>query len=220
MSLQITVRGSAERTYRAERGVVTLAAHVEGPDRADVVTRAQAALDPLTAQLGELQQRGVVGPWSNDEVRVVSQHPWIGDRRSPDVVHTATFGLRAEFLDFERLAGFVDHWAGRDGVDVRGVEWDVLTKHRRTYLAEVRKAAVDDAVTSAQAYADAVRRGRVTVVEIADPGMLGGGTGDAGHLPMAKAAVFSGTADDGPTFHLEPQDIVLEASVDARLTAD
>lgn len=221
MSLQITVRGSAERSYPAERGIVSLGAHVEGPDKDDVVAQAKRALDPLTAQLGELQQRGAVAAWSSDQVSVLSQHPWIGDRRSDDLVHTASFGVRAEFVDFEKLAGFVDHWVGRDHVEVHGLTWDVLAAHRRAYVAEVRKAAVDDAVTAAQAYADAVRRGRVTPVEIADPGMLGTGSGGGQPTPMTAKASFADLASDGgPGLRLEPEEILVEAAVDARFSTE
>ncbi|RYJ07476.1 MAG: SIMPL domain-containing protein, partial [Actinomycetales bacterium] len=47
MSLLITVRGSAERSCPAERGIVSLGAHVEGPEKEEVVARATRALDPL-----------------------------------------------------------------------------------------------------------------------------------------------------------------------------
>ncbi|RYJ06413.1 MAG: DUF541 domain-containing protein, partial [Actinomycetales bacterium] len=192
-----------------------------GSEKDEVVARAKRALDPLVSQLGELQQRGALATWSSDQVRVISQHPWAGDRRSDEVVHTASFGVRAEFVDFEKLAGFVDHWAGRDHVEVHGLAWDVLASHRRAYVAEVRKAAVDDAVATAQAYADAVRRGRVTPVEIADPGMLGDGSGGGGAAPMmAKAAFADLSSDGGPGLRLEPEDILIEVSVDARFTTD
>ena len=87
-----------------------------------------------------------------------------------------------EFTDFERLSGFVDYWAGKDGIEIDGIVWDVTVRNRRAYESDVRKAAVDNAITKAQAYADAVRRGRVTALQIADPGMLNG-DGDQAPIP-------------------------------------
>ena len=66
------------------------------------------------------------------------------------MVHVARVQIGAEFVDFERLSGFLDYWSGIEGVEVGGIAWDVRVKNRRSYEAEVRKAAVDDAVAKAQ----------------------------------------------------------------------
>ena len=123
-----------------------------------------------------------------------SHRPWLGDGQRGDLTHVARLDVTAEFTDFERMSGFIDYWAGRDGVEVGSIEWDVTARHRRSYEAEARKAAVDDAVSKAQAYADAVRRGRVRAVQLADPGML---DGPAEHLPepMRLAASFEGAGE-------------------------
>lgn len=216
--MQITVRGSAEGRYPAERALVRLEVVVEGADRQDVRDRAVALQEPLRSQLGELVNLGAVRTWSTDQVRVLSRHPWVDDRRSDDLVHSAQVRVLAEFVDFERLSGFVDHWSGQAGVEVQGLEWDLGVKSRRIFEAEVRKAAVDDAVTKAQSYADAVRRGRVTALELADPGMLDR-PGDPGHSEPRAFALAS--ADAGAAaLDLVPADIVIRVEVDARFQAE
>lgn len=212
------MRGSAEGRYPAERALLRLTVVVEGADRQDVRDRAAALQEPLRSQLGELVGLAAVRTWSSDQVRVFSRHPWVDDRRSDDLVHSAQVQVLAEFVDFERLSGFVDHWSGQAEVEVQGLEWDLGVKSRRIFEAEVRKAAVDDAVTKAQSYADAVRRGRVTALELADPGMLDrpGDPGPGGPRAYALAAADAG----GAALDLVPADIVIRVEVDARFQAE
>ena len=217
MGVQITVRGVAEARHPAERALVRLEAVVEGTDRADVRDRAAALQEPLAGHLRDLAALGAVDTWSSDQVTVHGSRPWVGDRRSEEVVHTASVQLRAEFVDFERMNGFLDHWAGVAGGEVLPIEWDLGVRSRRVLEAEVRKAAVDDAVTKAQTYADAVRRGRVVALQLADPGMLDG-RGDAVVVGAVTHRLDAGADRSG--LALVPEDVVVRVEVDARFQAD
>lgn len=221
MALEITVRGEAEGTYPAERAVVSLSASIEGPDKQRVLEQAIAVQEPLTGQLRELVDRGAVGTWSSDQVRIYTYRPWVDGNQRAEPMHSASLSISAEFTDFERLSGFIDYWSGRDGVEVGGIFWDVLDRNRRGYEKDVRKAAVDNAVTKAQAYADAFRRGRVAVVRLADPGMLSG-PGGGGPTPLAREMKVAAFAADGggASLQLTPADIVIHVDVDAQFTAD
>jgi uncharacterized protein YggE len=75
---------------------------------------------------------------------------------------------------------------------------------------------VRDAVTRAQAYADALGLGAIRPVAVADAGMLGAQpeTGP-GAAYMRAAAVGGGTAD----VELVPEHIEVSAEVDARFLA-
>jgi len=218
MTLDITVRGSAEQHHPAERAIVSLAAVVDGHDKQDVFTAAVDIQEPLTGQLKELVGLHAVQTWSSDQVRVFSHRPWEGDGRRGEMVHVAKVHVRAEFTDFERLSAFLDHWSGVDGVEIGGIVWDVSVKSRRLYEAEVRKSAVDDAVSKAQSYANAVRRGKVVAAQIADPGML---AGPADVPPATHHAVVFGAGDRvGAELDLSPEEIVIRVEVDARFIAD
>jgi uncharacterized protein YggE len=129
--------------------------------------------------------------------------------------------VTAEFTDFERLSGFVDYWSGRDGVEINGIVWDVIDRNRRGYESDMRKAAVENAVHKAQAYADAVRRGRVVAVRIADPGMLNR-SDDQVPGPFAREMKVAAFADGGggAALQMTPADIVIRVEVDAQFTAD
>jgi predicted secreted protein len=219
MTLDITVRGSAEQHYPAERALVSMAAAIEGPDKQQVFQDAVAIQDPLAVQLKELVELHAVGTWSSDQVRVFSHRPWDGDGKRGAMVHVARVQVVAEFTDFERLSGFLDFWSGTEGVEIAGIAWDVSVKNRRSYETEVRKAAVDDAVAKAQSYANAVRRGKVVALQLADPGMLSHQTGSPGVVPMMVKAGFA-DASAGSDLVLAPEEIVIHVDVDARFQAD
>ncbi len=217
MTLEITVRGAAEQRFAAERCTVTMGAAIESTDKQQVYDDAVGVLEPLVNQLRGLADRGAVTTWSNDQVRVYSHRPWVGEGVRGELQHVARLRIAAEFTDFERLSGFVDYWAGRDGVEINGIEWDVTARNRRAYEADVRKAAVDSAITKAQAYSDAVRRGRVMAVQIADPGMLNGG-GDQTSIPMTLAGLRD--VGEASGLDLTPDEIVIHVEVDAHFAAD
>ena len=230
MVVEITVRGEAEARYPAERAIVTLAAAVENAERQQAYDQATAVQQAITAQLTELADRSAVINWSSGQVSVSSHRPWrdngdpplaeasvpAGGAPTADRVHLARVEILAEFSDFDRLGGFVDYWAGRDGVEIAGIVWDVLERNRRAYEAELRRAAVDDAVNRAQAYADALRRGRVVATRIADPGLLDTG---GGPQPYALRMEAVGT-DAGGGLQLTPEPVRIHVAVDAGFRAD
>lgn len=217
MTLDITVRGSATQHHPAERAVVNLAAAIEGFDKQAVFNQAVGVQEPVVGQLKELVDMHAVQTWSSDQVRVFSHRPHEPDGSRGEIIHVARVQVQAEFVDFERLSAFLDHWSGVEGVEIGTIGWDVTVKNRRLYEAEARKSAVDDAVAKAQSYADAVRRGKVVAVQLADPGMLSNPA--EGSAPaLLKAAGFS--AAGGPELELTPEEIVIRVEVDARFRAD
>ncbi|HUS21039.1 MAG TPA: SIMPL domain-containing protein [Aeromicrobium sp.] len=215
MVVDITVRGEAEARYPAERGIVTLAAAVERAEKQQAYDQAASVQQAVTAQLTELADRGAVLDWSSDQVSVYSHRPWRdnGERENP--VHVARVEIIAEFSDFDRLGGFIDYWASRDGVEIAGIVWDVLDRNRRVYENELRRAAVDDALIRAQAYADALRRGRVVATRIADPGLL-----DSGGGPRPYALKMESAVADSGGLQLTPEPVRIHVAVDAGFTAD
>ncbi len=90
--------------------------------------------------------------------------------------------------------------------------------------ARARRLAVDDALARAVDYAGALGSSVVDLVELADPGLLGGEDAAAGqhlvrkvarHTAVAGGASFG--AEDGG-FTLEPQRQVVRAAIEARFT--
>jgi uncharacterized protein YggE len=217
MTLEITVRGSAETSHPPERATVTMAAAIEGSDKADVFADAVALQDPLTKQLRELVDLGAVTTWSSAQVRVFSHRPWDHEGKRLDMVHVARVEAVAEFVDFERLSGFLDFWSGKEGIEIAGIAWDVTLKNRRSYESEVRKAAVEDAIAKAQVYANSVRRGKVVALQLSDPGMLSNSPEPP--MPMSKMMVQADMGG-GLSLALAPEEIVIHIEVDARFSAE
>ncbi|MEO6604149.1 MAG: SIMPL domain-containing protein [Aeromicrobium sp.] len=219
MTLEITVRGSAESHHPAERATVSMAAAIEGSDKAKVFADAIALQDPLTTQLKELVELDAVTTWSSAQVRVFSHRPWDQNGKRLDLVRVARVEAVAEFVDFERLSGFLDFWSGKEGIEIIGISWDVTIKNRRSYESEARKAAVDDAVAKAQVYANSVRRGKVVALQLSDPGMLSTQPQEYGGA-MPKMMMAQADMGGGPSLDLTPDKIVIHVEVDARFSAE
>ena len=109
--------------------------------------------------------------------------------------------------------------ATTDEITIGGIDWRLTEATRRRVQEAAQRAAVADAVTKAQVYASALGLGTPTPVELADQGLLAVQPGP----PMPKAMMMRAMAADGggsaPT-EFAPQELVIEASVDARFTAD
>ena len=105
----------------------------------------------------------------------------------------------------------------RPGASIAGIDWALTAARREQLIGQVRRAAVQDAVAKAQAYADAVGAGTVRVVAIADAGMLGEGL----HPTQAPSAKFARAvaADSGGPVEFTPEDIATAAEVDVRCLA-
>jgi len=214
--VDITVRGEAEGRYSAERAIVTLAAAVEASDKQQAYDQASSTQLAVTTQLTELADRDAVIDWSSDQVSISSYRPWQDNGQRGTPVHVARVEIVAEFSDFNRLGGFIDYWAGRDGVEIAGIVWDVLERSRRVYEAELRRTAVGDAVDRAQTYADALRRGRVVPTRIADGGLFDGGGGPRPYALKMESSV----ADAGDGLQLTPERVLIHVAVEAGFTAE
>lgn len=218
--MHITVRGYAEQRFAAEKASLRLAAAIEGPERAPVFAEATGLLEPVQHALRDLAEQQAVTDWWTDQVRMEARRPWRDGRPAESAVHTARLSVQADFVDFEQLAAFLDRWGPQAGLEVTSLEWDVDEARRPAYEAQVRRRAVEDAVTKAQAYADAVRAHhaarRVTPLELADAGML---SGDGAHRPEPITMTAASGAASAP-LQLAPQDVVVAVAVDGRFVAE
>jgi uncharacterized protein len=199
----ITVRGESETRVRAEEAAVRVTVSTDGPSRGPVVERAQeraaSVQDGLVAHL----RSGEVSEWSSARVSVWSDRPWNNEGAQLPLVHHASVELSATFTD----AGALSWWLG---------DWRLSRATRVRVEGEVASDAVHVAVERATAYADALGLASVTAVEIADAGLL---------EVRPEATAFTGArmmamADAGPSFSLQPPEIVVSAVVEGRFRAE
>lgn len=211
--VEINVRGRAEERLAAERATISLDAHFQGRGKATVLRSAIELVEPLRTEL-EAMSGDSVTEWSSGQIHTYADRPWSEDGKRKPLVHHASIEVRAEFVDFERMSEFLDGWAGRKGVQVGHISWDVTREHRAEVDTQVRRAAVADALAKATAFAEAVGRTRVEAVQLSDPGLS---HDQAGHDIAVGAPMLM--SKSGPSLDLKPADITISATVEARFTA-
>jgi uncharacterized protein YggE len=214
----ITVAGTGRISRTPERAKVRIGIGFEGSKRDSVLAATRAAHESLTGSLATLlhPDGGPVIDWTSEDVRVWGQRPYSPDgARLPVEFHSAVF-VDAEFDDFEALSEWIDVVSTGDGIAVDGIEWRLAPGTEAELQREVRQAAVQDALTRAREYADALGLDAVVPLSLSDPGLLddpaAGSQGSARMLAMAKSS-------GGGGMELRPSAIVVEASVHARFSA-
>jgi uncharacterized protein YggE len=226
MTATITVQGTHVAWFDAERATVHISATFDGPKRDEVFARASQTAADVTALITPLHDaaKGPVTWWSSDRVSVWSERPWNNDGKRLPLVFHATIGVQAKFSDFDALSRLIEQAAVMEGVNVGGIEWDLTEERRTAVTQQVRTESVADAVQKASTYAAAAGLGTPAVIAVADPGMLGDGTGGGGGIgpmPMERMGAFKAQAMDaggGAPLSLSPEQIQVSSSVDVRFT--
>jgi uncharacterized protein len=222
MSTEITVRGSFTSFEPPERGTVHATIAFDGPAMEPVYDRVARDLDAVKASITALHNPtdGPVTWWSAQNLRTWSSRPWNKDGKQLPPVYHATVSIEAKFRDFTALSRWVsEHIANTAGFRVSRVEWTLTTERRDELHRQARTRAVQDSVTRAQQYADALELGKIRPVAVADAGMLvpnrpEGGSGGA--FLRAAAAPMGGAAE----VELLPEDIEVSADIDARFVVE
>jgi hypothetical protein len=219
--VEITVRGSHHTTAVPERAKVRVRVARDGGDVEQVVGDVARLAEQVRAGLTALHDAdaGPVVEWSSERLQTWSSRPWNQDGEQLPLVHHAQVGFDAEFADFTALGRWLSDIATVEGVAVDGIEWTLTDAHRGELLAEVRVGAVADARAKAEAYARALGLARVTVLALADAGMLGEGLQPVAAHESAPLGRMQAMVASVPAVELAPQRITVAAEVDARFLA-
>ena len=211
----ITVRGESETRVRAEEAAVRVTVSTDGPARGPVVERAQeraaSVQDGLVAHL----RSGEVSEWSSARVSVWSERPWSSEGAQLPLVHHASVELSATFTDAGALSWWLGDVTESDDVQVTAVDWRLSSETRVSVERRVAAAAVHVAVERAAAYAEALGLASVTAVEIADAGLL-----ESRPEAAAPRMMFAKADAAGPSFSLQPPELVVGATVEGRFVAE
>lgn len=222
MTTVIAVRGTAEERIEPELAAVTLTVGVSGPERDTALARTAEARERVVAEVRELEASGSLDTWSAGQLRVWSHRPFNSEGRQLPLVHRTSAEIEIVFTDLDRLGDWVSRVADGDAVDLNGLDWRLTDPTRRRVQELAQRAAVADAVAKARVYAAALGLGEPTPVELADTGLLTaqpvppepGGM----RLAMMSTGWDGGGAGAGTEF--TPAELVIEASVEARFSAD
>lgn len=223
-AVEITVRGSHSVNLAPQQATVHAVLSAEGPAPQPVYEAVAGALADVTASL-ESRCDAAAGPvtaFSVEQVRRGSHRPYGPDGRQLAPVHTAAVSITATFTDFEDLAAWVAWSAGVPGLAVNHVQWALTDDERLRVERTTRQEAVRDARRRAQDYADALDLGPVAVRSVNDPG-TGGGPGMRKVMlagAVSDAMGDGGSDSGGPQISLRPDDVQVDAHVEATFTVD
>jgi uncharacterized protein YggE len=219
-AVEITVQGSSTMFHPAERATVRARVGLEDSDAGRVYAAVTAQAQRAHASVAALHDpdRGPVTWWSAQSVQTWERRPWNQDGKQLPLVFHARTNLQVKFRDFTRLSAWLREMAGVPGFGVDHVEWALTAGRRQELVRAARVRAVQDARAKAQAYAEALGLSDLSVVALADAGMLGEGLHP---VSPAVAAFKRGAASDAPEpdLQLVPEDIEVTAQVDARFRA-
>jgi uncharacterized protein YggE len=218
--LVLTVQGSAHAELDPERATLRFTVAADGPDRSPVVETVTASLASVSDTIGSRATDGAIESWSIDTLSVSAQRPWTNDGTQAALVHRASASGRAVLESPDHAAELVDALAANPLVTIDAVGWSLTDSSLATAQADVRTLAVEDARAKAIVLAVAAGRADVTVIALADPGMLDGSATGPGPQPrFEKAMAMAMDAGGSGGFSLRPQPIVIDVAVDARFVA-
>lgn len=197
----IVVRGEAHREVPPEQAVFSVTTSARDRDREAVLAR----IAERTAQV-----RAVVDAYQVErrETGSVQVYPELKRGSEKVVAYTGSVVTTVTVTEFDGLGEFLLRLAKLDQAAVSGPWWQLRPGSRAG--AEVRKAAVDDALLRATEYAEAVGARLDRLVEIAD---------DVPGHPMARMTSFAVADQEGaPALEVDPQPQSVVASVTVRVT--
>ncbi|NGN92291.1 SIMPL domain-containing protein [Nocardioides sp. KC13] len=213
----IKVRGSHSVEVAPERGVVSAEVVFDGSSPEPVMERVQRGLHGVRAELERLERDGAIERFVVQRVRTSAERPWSQDGKQLPLVHRASVGLTAEFVDFTALSAWVGRTAADDGLQVHHIEWRLTKDSRLKVERDVRQEAVRQAKVRAQDYADALDLGPVAVRSINDVGVSHEVAYASAAMEMAAAPKMH-RGSTAPDLAFDPDDITVNAEVEAAFT--
>jgi uncharacterized protein YggE len=204
MQPTIVVRGEASLEVPPELAVFSVSVTVHGHDRSVVVAKLAKRADELRAALdayGDAIERRATG-----NVRV---HPEFQSNSMRPSGYSGVVETSVTVADFDTLEEMLPRLAVLDQVSIYGPWWRL--RPGSTAGAEVRRAAIADALGRAREYAAAVGARVDRLVEMSDEAA-------GGMAVMAEGFAGARSAQSTPVLQLDPQPQTVHASVLLRVT--
>lgn len=217
----ITVVGRRQESRVPELAVLSLRLAFESEDAGAAMAELTRQATRLTDELAELRAADP-SPTSASTVQAPgtrSWRPWSNDGMEPPPRHEASLSATVTFRDFAALSDWATRWGGRSGWSLQGVEWTLTEPVRANLERAALEGAVADARTRAETIAAASGAGQVTVLDVADPGLLAR-TAEGGQIVsamMERAMAKSGGEGEGVA--IAPEAVEVEVVLHARFEA-
>jgi uncharacterized protein YggE len=202
----VVVRGEAQREVPPEQAVFSVTVSAREPDRQTTLAR----LAERAAALRRLLD-GFPDAIEGRETDGVDVHPRFKRGGERITGYNGSVTTTVTVSDFEVLGDLLLRLAGEEQTSISGPWWRL--RPGSTAGADVRRAAIADALSRARDYADAVGSRVQRLIEIADAG-----TED--HHPMFRAmnlSAGSGGSEGGPELEVDPQPQTVQATVVVRV---
>lgn len=201
----VTVRGEAVREVPPEQAVFSVTASARDKDRQTTLTRLAERAAETRSALDDYPDA-----IARRETGHIQVHPELkrgGERISAYIGSVTT---TVTVTDFEVLGELLLRLANQEQTSVAGPWWRLRPGSKAG--ADVRKAALADALQRAHEYADAVGGQVLRLIEISDESA-------GGMQPMTMRAAAFGAADSAsiPDLDVDPQLQTVQANVVVRV---
>ena len=200
----ISVRGEAFREVPPELAVISVTVSAYGRRRPDTLERLTERAAELRTALDDyadaIERRETAG---------IQVHPEVKPDGERLPMYTGRVTTTVTVTDFAVLGELLLRLGNQEQTAVAGPWWQL--RPGSTAGAEVRRAAIADALNRAQDYADAVGARVDRLVEILDEGAEGA-------QPMVRMAAFAGGPESDLALAIDPQQQTVRAAVTVRVT--
>ncbi len=201
----VVVRGEAVREVPPELATFSVTVSARDKDRQSALTRLAeraASVRALLDGAGDVIERRETGG--------VHLRPELKRAGERVIAYTGSVSTTVVVNDFTALGELMLRLGDQDQTALSGPWWEL--RPGSTAGAEVRRAAIADALDRAREYADAVGATLDRLIEIADEGTGGGGR------PMMRAAYggFAQAESEPLELDIDPQPQTVQATVQMR----
>jgi uncharacterized protein YggE len=202
----VVVRGEALREVAPELAVFSVSVAARDKDRQVVLTRLTERAAELRSALDDypeaIERRETAG---------IQVHPVLKRGSEKVTAYAASATTTVTVTDFAVLGELLLRLGNQEQTTISGPWWQLRPGSRAG--AEVRRAAIEDALGRAREYAEAVGAQVDRLIEIVDEGAGGG------HHPMMRSLAFKGesAADQALDLDLDPEQQTVQASVVVRV---
>ena len=202
----VVVRGEAVREVPPELAMLSVTVSARDSDRQTTLTRLTERAAELRSHLDDFPEAV-----ERRETGGVQIHPELKRRGERVVAYAGSVTTSVTVTDFAALGDLVLRLGNLEQTSLSGPWWQLRPGSRAG--ADVRRAAIDDALQRAREYAEAVGARVDRLLEILDEGAGGGG------MPMMRAAKAFDAMEvgDGPELEIEPQHQTVHAAVVVRV---